>query len=308
MDREILREAESSRPTDTVEPANTPALVLEPNRPLLIFGGCYSNLEATLALSAEARRLGIPPERTVCTGDVVAYCADATQTVDLIRDWGTHVVMGNCEEALGFRKKDCGCGFAEDTECRRMSADWYAYADTEVGEDQRNWMRSLPRHLEIRLAGRRLTVVHGSVDSINRFIFASTPWSEKETQITLAACDAVIGGHCGIPFAQGVGEKLWLNAGAIGMPANDGTARGWYSLLIPTDEVIEIRVLPLDYDARSAATKMRLRGLLEGYAAALEAGLWPSCDVLPAEELARRGEALPPLLLHWPVKSANRRR
>jgi len=32
--------------------------------------------------------------------------------------------------------------------------------------------------------------------------------------------------------------------------------------------------------------------LPEGYAAALESGLWPSCDVLPDAELAYRGRAL----------------
>ena len=40
--------------------------------PLLCFGGPYSNLQALQAMLAEARRLGIPPERMLCTGDVVA--------------------------------------------------------------------------------------------------------------------------------------------------------------------------------------------------------------------------------------------
>ena len=44
--------------------------------PVLCFGGPYSNLQATQALFAEARRLGVPPGRIVCTGDVLAYCAD----------------------------------------------------------------------------------------------------------------------------------------------------------------------------------------------------------------------------------------
>lgn len=65
-----------------------------------MFGGCYSNLEATVALRCEAERLGIAPHNTICTGDVVAYCADPVATVDEVRDWGVHVVMGNCEESL----------------------------------------------------------------------------------------------------------------------------------------------------------------------------------------------------------------
>lgn len=272
---------------------------LAPDGPVLIFGGCYGNLEATRALQAEAQRLLIPPERTICTGDVVAYCADPAATVALVRAWGVHVVMGNCEESLGWRKEDCGCGFAEDTACHRLAAAWYAYADAEITEEQRQWMRSLPRRIDLLLAGRRLAVVHGAVDSINRFVFASTPWPEKERQIALAGGDGVISGHSGLPFTEAHGGKLWHNSGAIGMPADDGTTRVWYSLLVPAAGGVEIHAMPLAYDAGAAARKMRAQGLPEGYATALETGLWPSCDVLPAAELAKRGAAIPGGSLLW---------
>ena len=91
----------------------------------------------------------------------------------------------------------------------------------------------------------------------------------------------------------------WHNSGALGMPANDGTSRVWYSLLIPDGHGLEVRLMSLRYDAGSAARKMRERGLPAGYADALETGLWPSCDVLPAAELAGRGRALAPDLLLW---------
>lgn len=65
--------------------------VMHMDGPVLIFGGCYSNLEATQAMLAEAARLDVPPARMICTGDVVAYCADALDTVRLIRE-----VRGPC--------------------------------------------------------------------------------------------------------------------------------------------------------------------------------------------------------------------
>jgi hypothetical protein len=55
----------------------------------------------------------------------------------------------------------------------------------------------------------------------------------------------------------------------------------------------------LDYDSAAAAAKMRHRGLLESYAAALETGLWPNCDILPATELAARGRRLDPAAVFW---------
>lgn len=286
---------------DNADVFSPPDSVLEMDGPVLFFGGCYSNLEATVALRDEAARLGIGPGNIVCTGDVVAYCADPVATVAAIRDWGVHVVMGNCEESLGWSKEDCGCGFEEGSACEQLSVDWYSYANRELGTEDRKWMRSLPRRLDVTVAGRRLAVIHGSVDSINTFVFASTPWEDKQRQIRQGGGHGVVGGHCGIPFSHAAGGLLWHNSGALGMPANDGTSRVWYSLFVPSGHDIDVRSMSLQYDAGSAAHKMRERGLPLGYAEALETGLWPSCDVLPAAELAQRGEALAPDRLLWAV-------
>ncbi|MBI5162926.1 MAG: radical SAM protein [Magnetospirillum sp.] len=267
--------------------------------PVLVFGGCYGNLEATRALMDAAARLAIPPERMVCTGDVVAYCADAQATVDLVRASGVHVVMGNCEESLGFRSSDCGCGFAEGSACDRLSAAWFAHADAILDEKARAWMRSLPRRIDLAVGGKRLAVVHGSVPRINEFVFASGREEEIAWQIELAGTDGVLAGHCGLPFTRVVNGRLWHNAGAVGMPADDGTPRTWFSLIVPTPEGLDVRHLALDYDHHAAAAKARAAGLPEPYAAALETGFWPSCDVLPPAELAHRGQPLKPGSICW---------
>lgn len=263
------------------------------DEPIVVFGGSYGNLEATQALLAAAERLGIPAERIICTGDTVAYCADPVATLALIRTAGVHVVMGNCEESLGWRQADCGCGFAEGSACDRAAVEWYRHTDREIDESDRAWMRGLPRRLDVLIGGQRFAVIHGAVDRINTFIFASAPEAEIRRQIAVAGGDGVIGGHCGLPFTRIVSGAVWHNCGAIGLPANDGTTRTWFSLIEPLARGLRIRHLPLDYDFASAARKMRVAGLPEGYAAALETGLWPSCDVLPPAELARRGEAMP---------------
>jgi len=66
---------------------------------------------------------------------------------------------------------------------------------------------------------------------INRFIFASTPTAIKLGEIRKTGVDGIMGGHCGLPFTQAINRQLWHNAGAIGMPSNDGTPRVWFSLL-----------------------------------------------------------------------------
>jgi hypothetical protein len=201
--------------------------------PVLVFGGPYSNLEAAEAVRAEAQRLGVPPARTICTGDIVAYCADPGATVALIRDWGIPVVQGNVEEQLGAGAEDCACGFTPGSACETLAAQWYAHAEREVSADDRRWMAGLPRLVRFTLAGRRLAAIHGGVSRINRWLFASTPAADKLAEIALADAEGVLAGHCGLPFVDFLGGPLWCNAGTVGLPANDGTPRVWYAVLTP---------------------------------------------------------------------------
>ena len=271
--------------------------------PVLFFGGPYSNLEATRAVLAEAERRRIPPERVVCTGDVVAYAADAKATVDHVRRSGIHVVMGNCEESLAQGASDCGCGFAPGSACDRLSAAWFAHADRELGRDERAWMAALPRRLDVEIlpADVTLAVIHASLAEINRFVFASTPDEVKADDLARCGADGIVAGHCGLPFSQIIGGRLWHNPGAVGMPANDGTPRTWFSVIGGGTEPGSVRIehLALAYDHAAAVSKMRGAGLPHGYADALSSGLWPSCDVLPATERKARGEPLNETTVSW---------
>jgi hypothetical protein len=272
---------------------DTPAIrTIVTNEPVLVFGGCYSNVQATQALLAEARRLGVPPSRMICTGDVIAYGANPRETLALIREAGIATVMGNCEESLAADAGDCGCGFTPGSACDRLSAAWFTYATSQVDPSDRLWMAGLPQRIDLVLAGHRLAVVHGAPSRINRFVFASMPEPDIAAELGLTGAEGVIGGHCGVPFTRHIGSGLWHNTGAIGMPANDGTPRGWFSLLTPRGDGIEIQHLPLDYDHGAAARAMRAAGLPTDYADTMETGIWPSFDVLPPPEQARTGQAL----------------
>jgi uncharacterized radical SAM superfamily Fe-S cluster-containing enzyme len=263
--------------------------VLHVEAPVLAFGGPYSNLEATAAVLAEAERLAIPRERIVCTGDIIAYGADPVRTAALVRAAGINVVKGNCEESLAAKAADCGCGFPSGSACERLSSAWFAYADGVLDSETRAWMGELPRRIDVEIAGVRLAVVHGGVDAINRFIFASTDPGSKWDELERAGVCGIIAGHCGLPFSQSINGRLWHNPGAVGLPANDGTPRAWFSILTPGTDAIAIEHRAIGYDHAAAAAKMRDANLPEAYAAALETGLWPSCDVLPFEEIRARG-------------------
>lgn len=276
---------------------------------LLLFGGAYGNLQATRALFEAARRLGIPEERMICTGDVVAYCANPRETADLLRQSRVRVVMGNCEEAIARSAPDCGCGFDPGSTCSALSSEWYPFAASNVDGRTRMWMKSLPPRIDFVVGGLRLAVVHGAQTRINKFVFGSRAGRELIAMIKQTGCDGVVAGHMGIPFTMIAEGRLCHNPGAIGVPANDGTPRGWYSLIKPVPEGMPIRHMPLDYDHGTAAKAMCEVALPSGYAEALESGLWPRCHVLAPDDLERRGMQIENSDVSWcrPSMSQGRR-
>lgn len=267
---------------------------------ILIFGGPYSNLQAVEAMRAKADQLGIEPHHCICTGDVVAYCAAPGKTVELVRDWGCHVVMGNCEEALATQADDCGCGFAPGSACDMASKQWFDFAGAKLAPDQLDWMASLPRQIPGRLGDLRLLAVHGGVSRINRFLFASEGAQRFEAELARTSADIILAGHCGLPFGRAFARQLWINAGVIGMPANDATPDVWYALLKPLSKrQIRLSFHRLAYDHQAAAQRMRELGLSTGYAATLTTGLWPDLDILPPGEESLTGRPLHLKEISW---------
>ncbi len=257
----------------------------------LIFGGPYSNYAATVAMQSRARELDIPADRVICSGDIIAYCGEPCETLDLIRDWGIHVVMGNCEESLAQGEDDCGCGFEAGSECSVLAVTWYEYSNRRVTASQRRWMSELPRSIDFEMSATRVKVVHASLDSINEFVFASSATEARLQQIRDAAVDVVIGGHSGIPFGQALEERYWLNGGVIGMPANDGGQHVWYLLLEPRQAGFDTSWHRLDYDYQLSSASTIEAGM-GAYGQALADGLWPSIDILPEAEAGQSGQPL----------------
>ena len=255
---------------------------------VVAFGGVVSNAHALRALIAWAAVRGIGPGRMIATGDIVAYCAEPAACVALFRSLGIATIAGNCEESLAAGAADCGCGFAAGSLCDRLSAAWYAHAARELSAADRAYFAALPRIATFRAHGRRWGVLHGGATAVNRFLWPDDPQAAFAAEIAALEAlagpvDAVVAGHCGLPFIRQVGRHLWLNTGALGMPPIDGDPRTSFGLITAEGP----RLLRLAYDHEGAAAAMRRAGLVQGYEKTLTSGLWPSEEVLP-RRLRRR--------------------
>jgi len=266
---------------------------------VLVFGGAYGNLQATRAVFMEAERLGIAPAHVFCAGDMVAYCAEPLETALFIYNWGVQCIQGNCEEALAQSREDCGCGFDEGSACDVLSQQWFRFCQNALDEKACEWFSTLPKTVVFQFGGKNFQIVHGGLSDISAFIFKSMGDNVFRDEFKLSDADCILAGHCGLPFTKIISEKIWHNTGVVGMPANDGTARTWYSLINVEDGVISFEYRALNYDAQAAFQAMKDHNLPDAYGHALLSGLWPSLDVLPEYERLQTGVSLYERVIEW---------
>ncbi|MDO6595389.1 metallophosphoesterase family protein [Oceanihabitans sp. 2_MG-2023] len=259
------------------------------NGKVLLFGGIYSNLQALEALKAVAEQKGIVPENCICTGDIVGYCAEPEETVQLLKLWKAKSILGNVEIQLTEGEADCGCDFTAGSRCDGFSKLWYPFAQSKLSKNAIDYLATFPDHITFNYANKKVTVVHGDYFNVSEFIFKSTDWSIKQRTIEATNSDVIVAGHCGLPFYQQKNNKLWLNPGVIGMPANDGTPQVWYAILEEVHGEMKFTHHNLDYNYKLTNTLMSNGFLPEEYARTIVTGIWDNTEILPAIESGLQG-------------------
>ncbi|WP_213521303.1 metallophosphoesterase family protein [Nonlabens sp.] len=255
---------------------------------MLLFGGIYSNLQALSSLIQIAQEKGIPPENCICTGDIIGYCGQPQETLDTFKKWRVHSILGNVEIQLRDDEDDCGCDFTTGSRCDGFSEIWYAFAKANLHTNTRDFFKSLPDHIILEYAGKKIGVVHGSYDQVAQLVFKSTDWKEKQASLASLEADVIIAGHCGLPFIDQQKDHLWLNPGVIGMPANDGNSDTW-AMILDDANGFEYEHIPVSYDYLTAIEEMKKHHLPQEYALTLETGIWDNMEILPPEEKLLKG-------------------
>lgn len=137
-------------------------------------------------------------DQLLCAGDSVFQFRWSNDVVELLRELGAKVVLGNHEETILSRDGE------------------RALARNGVRPDLVEWMREQPYKVETVLDGKRVLMMHGS------------PWGHwkdyhypQETVWTRAGtldCDTLIVGHTHFQMAQRFGGVLVINPGSAGDP------------------------------------------------------------------------------------------
>lgn len=260
--------------------------VLPQGSRVAFFGGVYNNHLALRATLDHARRA--EATKVYCLGDLGGFGPHPERVVPVLIEAGVPTLRGNYDESVGFGRDDCACGYSDprDLAFAQISFD---YTAARTPEAHRAWMRACPEQIRLRIGERRVLLCHGSPRRVNEFLWdsnSSTPFLSwlAETR----GADVVICTHTGIPWWRLLpGGRHFVNAGAIGRPANDGDTQVRYALVDFGDEV-SVTFPAVAYDHERLAAEMDAEGLPAAFRETIQTGWWTCClENMPARERMR---------------------
>jgi len=251
------------------------------------FGGVYSNHLALARAIEDARDRGA--EALFCLGDLGAFGPHPDRVFPLIRDAGVQTVRGNYDDSIARGLDDCQCGYTDprDNHYARLS---YQYTLANTSAANRAWLDTLPAERRFRLGDLDVLACHGSPRQTNEFLWESTTPTHFLRKLAAEhRCDVILGTHTGIHWERQLGQRSWyVNAGALGRPANDGRTEVWYALLEANGAELKTDFIPVAYDHESLTREMREERLPAEFIETIRTGWWTTClEVLPGKERAR---------------------
>ena len=216
----------------------------------------HGNLLALKAVLADIKSIGC--DTVLCTGDLVGYGPFPNEVIDEIRSQNIQTVMGNYDEAVGFKLPVCGCHI-DDPVQKRYSDHALKWTIDHTSAQSREYLRSLPEQLSLDISGKKLLIVHASVDSLNENIYAA---DEERISDLLGGMeeDIYIYGHTHFPYIKKRADKLIVNAGSVGRP-KQGDTRACYVLLDVTPESIQACIRKVAYNVEQTANDIIVQGL-----------------------------------------------
>lgn len=144
-------------------------------------------------------------DELVCLGDSIYEYRFSNDIVEILRDRGAHVILGNHEE-----------GFLGPQGARARAAQW-------IDRSLLDWLGARPHHLAFETGGKKLLLVH------------STPWEPRGAYVyphssllerfAEADADFVLYGHTHCQLVRRVGRVLVINPGSAGEARDSGNGR-----------------------------------------------------------------------------------
>src|SRR6266540_3586623 len=152
-----------------------------------------------------------PVDRIVCLGDVAQGGPQPAECVDLVRDLGCPVVLGNADAFL----LDATAGREVATERQLEAREWSV---GRLGPERLDVIRSFAPTVELDLDdGDRLLAFHGSPASYDDVLLPHLPGDELRELLGEVGHRLLAGGHVHLQWLRRFGDSVFVNPGSVGL-------------------------------------------------------------------------------------------
>ncbi len=204
---------------------------------------------------------------TVCLGDLVGYCTFPNEVINLIRESNILTIMGNYDEAVGNEKLVCGCDYPDPKDAENAGLSLYWTIDN-VTEENKKFLRELPREAKLTFKGKNITFVHGSPRKINEYLKENSQ-EAKEVMENFTE-DVLVCAHTHKPYFKMYGTKLLINSGSAGKPKT-GNPKANYVIMEVSDDV-KVEIIEVAYDFEKIASDIEKNELPKEFADIIRTG------------------------------------
>lgn len=223
---------------------------------LAIIGDIHSNLAALDSVLKDIESKNV--DFILCTGDLVGYAPFPNEVIDKLRQAHVLTVQGNYDEAIGHRRLICGCDYKDEKQLELASLS-VGFTNTTITPDNREYLKTLPRELSLKIASLSLRVVHGSPRRNNEYLYENSAAVEEVVQEL--EDDILVCGHTHIPYHQVNQEKHVINSGSVGKPKH-GNPNATYVVVGVNGSKVEVQICEVGYAVEATARAIEANNTL----------------------------------------------
>jgi protein phosphatase len=145
-------------------------------------------------------------------GDLVNYGPDPAAIVDFVKAKSAVTVRGNHDHSIGYDVDPrCGARFQKMAETTRQ------YTASVLNKSQKEFLRELPLHVELRRQDKRFYLCHAK-PSDPLYGYSPEDSDDWMREVDSVPADVLLVGHTRAPFIRRIGDRVVVNPGSLGQP------------------------------------------------------------------------------------------
>ena len=226
---------------------------------IAVISDIHGNLEAMKAVLEDIKNEGC--EKIFCLGDLAMAGPQPKETINFIRnlknDFDFEIIQGNTDEMIAYAQDWI---YEKIKEALPVMAEAYKSDIKTVTDEQKEYLKSLPKQKEINVEGVKILLVHGSPRRNNEDIFPNLDIKKVEEMLDGVDANLILCGHTHMPCGyQTTTNQTVINVGSVGRPFSEEPKSCYCIIEIKNDGSFEAKHNFVEYDFEKSAQILEKR-------------------------------------------------